>query len=69
MQHDLKDGAHQPRRRLGDEHHVRHQRKSLQLQLRDVRLQQHVHLQIYTHTHLLTSSTRELDCETDALTY
>eukprot|EP00755_Sulcionema_specki_P005500 Sspe_Gene.4862::Locus_1611_Transcript_1_1_Confidence_1.000_Length_6620::g.4862::m.4862 len=44
LQHNLADGPHQPRSGLRDVHHVSHQCESVELQLADVRLQQHVDL-------------------------
>jgi len=44
FEHDLVDTAHQPRRRLRDVDHIREQREAVELDLRDVGLQQHVGL-------------------------
>mmetsp|Transcript_20226 Transcript_20226/g.41320 ORF Transcript_20226/g.41320 Transcript_20226/m.41320 type:complete len:682 (-) Transcript_20226:1713-3758(-) len=44
LEHDLVDAAHQPRGGLRDVDHVGEQREAVQLDLRDVRLQQHVGL-------------------------
>mmetsp|Transcript_1476 Transcript_1476/g.4618 ORF Transcript_1476/g.4618 Transcript_1476/m.4618 type:complete len:419 (+) Transcript_1476:3107-4363(+) len=44
VQHHLEEGAHDAAGALRHVHHVRHQRKAVQPQPADVRLQQHVHL-------------------------
>ena len=44
MQDDLKDGAHEAAGGLRDEHHVGDEREAVELQLRDVRLQEDVDL-------------------------
>jgi len=44
VQRNLEHGPDKPIRRLRDEHHVGHEREALQPQLRNVRLQQHIHL-------------------------
>eukprot|EP00965_Chrysotila_dentata_P147333 4863887-Pleurochrysis_carterae.AAC.2 len=44
LQHDLVDATHQPRGALRDVRHVGEEREAVELELRDVGLQQHVRL-------------------------